>query len=210
MINGEQRFPPELRTMSVVPRWSIVWTLMRDTVANHSFYVAFYTHDIARLIGWQGSHVGLLYRALVHDCDETISGDICAPVKTAILDQQRASSYIQEQLEQRLPGIVADLQEIRTAVSADDWNGGGAIIKAADKLDALLFLIGESRLGNNVVTAHLPHAWDRFKETWWALPAPAAQLQQLYDDVMMPSISRHSIDGGYGNINGIEHHHVRR
>lgn len=213
MIDERRRFPPELRTASVVPRWSVVWTLTRDTVANHSFFVTFYAREIARLIEWGGDIGDLMFRALTHDLDETVTGDIVSPVKQEIIDDKRAEAYVNIQMRKRLPRVMQDLEEIRARQHAtldgvgarwDErrWDEGTRIIKAADKLDALIFLIGEGRLGNGVIQPHLPFAWVKFERHWLELPvpmhAPRDYLQRLYDNVMAPVVKSHESNGGFG------------
>lgn len=202
-MNRSRAFPPELRTASVVPRWSVVWTLTRDTVSNHSFFVTFYTREIARLIGWRGDMADLMYRALTHDLDETITGDVVSPVKEEIIDDKRAAAYIDRMMEERLPFVARDLDEMaRGGKTPLAWmtedEEAWLIVKAADKLDALIFLLGETRLGNGVIAPHMPRARNKFEGAWRALPAPKDQLDELWNTVMMPVIREHEINGGWG------------
>lgn len=198
MTDLRWRFPPELRVMSTVPRWSIVHTLTRDTVANHSFYVTFYTHAIAKLIAWRGDLAGVMLRALLHDAEETITGDIVSPVKDAIIDNGRAESYIQTKLEERMPFVVEDLDEQAGREGEDLDDEGWRIVQAADKIDALIFLLTERRLGNGVIAPHLPRAWARAEARWRALPADESVLDELWNTVVVPAIKDHETNGGAG------------
>lgn len=196
MIDRRWRFPPELRTMSVVPRWSIVWTLQRDTIANHTYFVAFYAHAIARLIEWDGDLGELLYRALVHDVEETISGDIVSPIKDEIIND-RADAFLHHKLQERMPFVVQDLEDI--ASDDEDYDDEAwRIIKSADKIDALIFLLTERRLGNGVVATHLPRAWARAEAHWRALPAKKELLDELWNTAVVPGIKAHETEGGAG------------
>ena len=196
MTDRRWRFPPELRTMSVVPRWSIVWTLQRDTVANHTYFVTFYAHAIAHLIKWDGDLGALLFRALVHDAEECISGDIVSPIKDEIVSD-RAYAFLQLKLKERMPFVVRDLE---TAAADDgDWDEEAwRIIKSADKLDALIFLLTERRLGNGVVATHLPRAWARAEAYWRALPAEKDVINELWNTVVVPAVKAHETEGGAG------------
>jgi 5'-deoxynucleotidase YfbR-like HD superfamily hydrolase len=191
------RLPPELRTMSIVPRWSIVHTQIKDTVANHSFYVAFYAREVALLIDWDGDLGDLMYRALVHDAEEAISGDIVGPVKREIIDNERANAYLRGQLLERMPWVVSDLDDLEVdwpAESAEAWR----IIKFADRLDALIFLMTERRLGNGVVAPHLPLAMSKLELSWRLLPADRELLDELWCTVVLPAIQAHETNGGAG------------
>lgn len=196
---SKRRFPPELRTASVVPRWSIVWTLTRDTVSNHSFFVTFYAREIARMIEWRGDMGDLMYRALVHDLDETITGDIVSPVKEQIIDNKRAADYIDARMAERLPQVIQDLDLMKSifrfpSEDSEAWR----IVKAADKLDALIFLLVEERLGNGVLAPHMPRAWKKMEMYWRALPANEAILDRLWTHTMVPAILDHKTNGGFG------------
>lgn len=196
-MEAKHRFPPEFRTIAVVPRWSIVITIQKDYVAGHTTFVAFYAREIARLIEWDGDFGDLLFRALVHDAEEAIVGDVVSPVKSQIIDDKRAADYIHGQMQQRMPFIVRDLNDMRNACPEEDaeaWR----IIKSADKLDALIFLLTERRLGNGVVATHLPRAWARAEAYWRALPAKKELLDELWNTAVVPAIKAHETEGGAG------------
>lgn len=188
-------FPPEFRTASVVPRWSIIWTLTRDTLSNHSFFVTLYANQIARMIGWVGPFNMLLWRALTHDLDETITGDIVAPVKREITDDIRMQSYIQGQMQERMPTIIEQMMEWQQ----DDlmWRQTGLIVKTADRLDALLFLIVEQRMGNGVVAPRIPEVIEGLKKSWDALPC-RRQIRELRWTDLLAEIKDHKQSGGFG------------
>lgn len=141
-------FPPELRTASIVQRWSIVRTMNPDSVANHSFYVAFYALQIARLVNWPGPYADLTFMALMDDVEETFTSDIISPVKRRIVDEGAMHNFVSEQMKERLPLIEAQLE----AVADSMWGVSiERIIKVADKVDAAIFLIIEQRMGNTVL-----------------------------------------------------------
>lgn len=188
-------FPPELRTASVVSRWSIVWTLTRDNVANHSFYVALYAYQIARILSWTGPLDRLMFAALVDDLDETITGDIVSPVKEEIVDKSRSERFIRNQLRERMGLLMETYDHIR---SCRQWSEIKAIIKVADRLDALLFLIVEHRLGNSVIEKRIPSALDRLTEAWFSLPWDRDHLGRMWNECIYPAIRDHQERGGEG------------
>lgn len=188
-------FPVELRTASVVPRWSIVWTLNKDKVDGHSYYVAVYARQIARLIGWKGDMGDLLARALFHDLDEVITGDICSPIKHQIIDGVRAEEFLDVKMMERLPDIQRQLNDMGDKEEDEEaW----AIVRAADKLDALLFLIVERRMGNGVVSDLLPSVWANLEAAWRQLPAATEDLAMWWNTVIVPTVENHKRYGGYG------------
>lgn len=192
-------FPPELRTASIVPRWSIVWTLNKDYVSNHSFFVTMYAVSIARLIGWKGPFDCLMYDALIHDLDETITGDIVSPVKKEILDRLKAAAYVQSKMRSRLSYMLNTVAWLwgRSVLYTNDADIP-LILKAADRLDALLFLIVEQRLGNTVIGPRIPDALQQLKDAWWRLPGLSHHVMTTWTTEVLPSIEAHKAEGGFG------------
>jgi len=66
-----------------VPRWSVVRRLREQSVAEHSFAVAIIAIElVTRITTLSICRPGhLLYAALVHDIDESVTGDISSPAK---------------------------------------------------------------------------------------------------------------------------------
>lgn len=197
-------FPPELRTASVVQRWSIVRTLTEDSVSNHSFYVAFYALQIARLINWPGPYQDLMFAALLHDVEEVIISDIISPVKKAIVDQGAMSNFLSEQMKLRLPLIETQLDAIYQSIWADSIEN---IVKVADKVDAVIFLVIEQRMGNAVIAPlyddaqqHLRAAWEALGLTLYATKYEIAAHGHLWDDQLWPAIQSHWRHGAIGII----------
>lgn len=190
-------FPPEFRTASVVPRWSILWTLTKDLLSNHSFFVTLYANQIAEMIEWgMPSHrYTLLWRALTHDLDECFTGDVVAPAKKAILDDCKSQAWILKQMQERMPTII----EQTTRHQSDDqiWQEAGRIVKAADRLDALLFLTVERRMGNGVVAPRILEVMAGLHEAWELLPA-RPELRRVAWLSLVQEIGNHETAGGFG------------
>lgn len=192
-------FPAELRTLSVVSRWNIVWTLTNDTVANHSFFVTLYAREIAQILSWPGPMADLMFYALMHDAEEFVTGDIVGPTKREIVDNKRAKAYIQAKMEQRVPKQARELHDLEHSTYGDDIK---LIVKAADRLDALLFLTMEKRLGNGVIAPLIPDMWKMMRESWDALPwrreNSTYDIDALFKKHVVHDVQRHEKHGGYG------------
>lgn len=192
-------FPPEFRTAGVVPRWSVCWTLTRDVLSNHSFFTAVYSNQIAKMIGWKGDYGALLIKALFHDLDETTTGDLVAPIKSEIIDQPRAQAYIRKQMLLRMATVVDQNDQIDNQYYGQRQLGDMyRIIKAADRLDALLFLIIERRMGNGVIGPLIPQVQDGLKQSWFLLPADGRVLSELWEEHVLPALDEHAVSGGFG------------
>lgn len=196
-------FPPELRTVAIIPRWSVVWTLNRDVVSSHSFFVALYSYQIAEIIGWRGDRARLMFVALAHDLDETISGDVVSPAKRAMWDSEKASAYLDRKMQERMPAVVKVLSSFETKT----WESLDVkrIVAAADRLDALLFLTVEQRMGNRHVFSRCQDAMSRLKEAWMKLPIDGTTawetddyLEHLWNTVVVPAVVEHENGGGSG------------
>lgn len=192
-------FPPELRTASVVQRWNIVRTLNSDSVAEHSFYVTFYALQIARLIEWQGPLADLTFVALMHDIGdgECITGDLASPVKHEIVDETKFNNFVSEQMRMRMPLVETQLAVIMESEWGDSIE---RIVKVADKVDAVLFLIIEQRMGNAVLEPLYNDALKNLNETWANLSneLPLVGQQDWWNNDIWPAIQSHWKFGGVG------------
>lgn len=195
-------FPPELRTAAVVQRWSIVRTLTDDSVSNHSFFVAFYTLQVARLIQWPGPYADLTFAALLHDAEEFITGDLVSPVKREIIDEGKYANFVSQQMKLRMPGVEAQLEIIMESM----WGSSiDRIIKVADKIDAVLFLITEQRMGNAVLAPLHQDAMENLVLAWHDLGVETyieekdrAAHQDLWNNEIYPAIQAHWKTGSVG------------
>ena len=139
-------FERELRDASFVPRWTTVRSHRTQSVADHSFYVAIYSEQIAGHLSWPGDRHELLLWALWHDMPETATGDIPGPMKRRI----------SEVAPDTLPTIDAETMGYRFPSAPVDWDdahgvGGDQIVKLANKIDELAWLMTEKQLGNGSI-----------------------------------------------------------
>lgn len=198
MLQNSSPFPPELRTMAIVPRWSIVFTTQKDTVANHSYFVAIYAHMIGRVIKWEGPKTFLMFAALMHDIEEVITGDLVSPIKSHILDEERMAEYVDAKIFERLSGLANEHADLQEACKVRHIEEVEAIVKAADRLDALLFLIMEERRGNTVISGLVRDAFTRLEGAWRDLPAEPNHLDFTWNTMVLPAIEAHKSEGGRG------------
>jgi 5'-deoxynucleotidase len=134
------------RRLSIVPRWTIVPTLFKQNVAEHSFYVALYADKLcymlevpdeerARVVGY----------ALRHDMSEVMHGDAPGPSKDRLWDEHKA----EREEETLCRAGDSDYPTKFSCVSEEirSWN----IVKMADKIEAAMFLNREVATGNVAV-----------------------------------------------------------
>lgn len=168
--------PPRLRAAAIIPRWSVIWTQNKDTLASHSYFVAMYALIIADLFEWEGNRAELLEYALLHDIDEIVTGDIVSPVKKGIVDNVAAQVYICEKLAKVAPSLATRLGKFTPG------DGVTEIVKAADALDAVLFVVMEEAMGNTVMAARFQSAFERLEKAWGAMAAYTGWTMPLYGD----------------------------
>jgi 5'-deoxynucleotidase YfbR-like HD superfamily hydrolase len=190
MTSRRLMFSPWLRGASQ-PRWSKIWVTDPDSVAEHTFYVTFYARQIAILIGWDGDLAGLVYRALTDDLEEVFTGDICGPVKANFVDDVRLKAYVKRRMEDDMPFVLTELAEDREAHGEQEADEINRIVKAADQLDALLFLQRELLRGNQTVEPSFKDAWNKFEGGWFNLPAGKETLARLWDTTIVPAVNDH-------------------
>lgn len=163
--------------MKYIDRWALMRNSKNENISEHSHQVAVLAHALA-LIGnkefgkdYDAARTALL--ALYHDASEVITGDMPTPVKYFNDEIRTAYKDIEKTAATRLLDMLpksyrADYETLFIAQESDKalWK----LVKAADKLSALIKCIEEARAGNR-----------EFEK------ALAAQ-RQLIDEIDMPEV----------------------
>lgn len=137
-------FGREYLDLAFVPRWAIVRTQRQQNVAEHSFYVALFAEQFARLIGWKGDYYKLLGYALYHDLAECFTSDIPGPIKHQIADKERLEEVEDLGIEARF-GVIPFLENLSSEIKG--------IVKIADGIEECSYLQSELQLGNGSIFA---------------------------------------------------------
>lgn len=141
--------------MKFIDRWSLMNNSSKENIAEHSHSVAVIAHALA-VIGnkkfgktYNAERTALL--AMYHDTTEVITGDMPTPVKYYNDDIKNVYKDIEHIAGERLLAMLPD--EFREDYvpffekqesDKDLW----VLVKAADKIDALIKCIEETRMGN--------------------------------------------------------------
>lgn len=136
-------FEREWRDLAYLPRWSIVRTLRQQSVAEHSYYVCVYARQIADIVRFDGDYAELLKYAMAHDLEELETGDLAAPAKKQ--GHVVVLSEVAETIVENLFGLEVLGDMFKTS------RGVKAIVKAADCMDAVMFLCEELQMGNKTL-----------------------------------------------------------
>lgn len=141
--------------MKLIDRWALMRNTAKENIAEHSHSVAVIAHALA-LIGnkkfgkdYDADRVALL--ALYHDTTEVITGDMPTPVKYYNDDIKSVYKDIERIAGERLLDMLPDefkddYKPFFTALEKDKEHW--ALVKAADKISALIKCIEENRMGN--------------------------------------------------------------
>ena len=141
--------------MKLIDRWALMRNTSKENIAEHSHSVAVIAHALA-LIG--NKKFGKSYNAeraavlaLYHDTTEVITGDMPTPVKYYNDEIKNAYKSIEQTAGERLLSMLPDefredylpVFEVQEE-DAELWK----LVKAADKISALIKCIEETRMGN--------------------------------------------------------------
>lgn len=138
-----------------------------------------------------------MMNALMHDNDETITGDITGPMKSLIVNPTVAP-ILEVLTEERMGGLVDAYYDLEEEQTQDKIQEADAIVMVADKLDALLFLIVNKRMGNSCVNPAIEGGMKSLEASWRKLPAPKDLLDKEWQVSILPAIAEHYQRGGRG------------
>lgn len=189
--------------MSVVPRWTILRTTLKQNVAEHSFFVVVYSFLVAEAIDWNGPRDYLMMNSAMHDNDETVSGDITGTIKNVLLDKEAAEEFLTAKTEERMGGLIDAYYKLEDRQSEKNIREADAIVLVADKLEGVLFLVDNAKMGNSHVHPAIAGGMKSLEAAWRALPSDKDTLDRLWQTTVLTSISEHYERGGRGVAPGV-------
>lgn len=148
------QFYAVLARMKYISRWALMRNTRAESVHEHSFDVALLAHALAELhnrrFGGQVNVEQCVLQAMYHDAPEIFTGDMPTPVKYDNEDIRRAYRQVEQLSAEKLLGMLPDdLQEVyRPLLLPDETSEEARIVKAADKISALLKCVEELGQGN--------------------------------------------------------------
>lgn len=150
-------FFASISRMKYINRWALMRNTREENLSEHSLETAVIAHALC-VIGNRrfGRHLDEKEAALVgiyHDASEIITGDMPTPVKYCsdeIRDAYKAvESHAQDELLSRLPeDLRPSYEEIFRGSKSEEDIYLRRLVKAADKLSALIKCIEEEKSGN--------------------------------------------------------------
>ncbi|MFR2095176.1 5'-deoxynucleotidase [uncultured Eubacterium sp.] len=154
-MQNNYNFFAMVNRMKYIDRWALMPNANKENIAEHSHSVAVIAHALA-LIGnrefgknYNPERAALL--ALYHDTTEVITGDMPTPVKYYNDEIKSVYKDIEETAGDRLLKMLPDDYKqdyIPLFHKSDEDKQLWKLVKAADKISALVKCIEENRMGN--------------------------------------------------------------
>lgn len=179
-----------LSRMKYIPRWSLMRCARTETLAEHTAETAQLAHVLCcasnALFGGSARADKVAAAALYHDAAEIITGDLPTPVKYRSTEMKNAYKKIEQEAQSELLAMLPE--ELRAAMTpalyADDLTPGEKkLLKAADRLSAVIKCIVEAAGGNNEFSS----AYTQQMEALHAMECPEAEW---FIKTMLPAYTR--------------------
>lgn len=156
----DSNFFAMMSRMKYIERWALMRNSQSENISEHSLEVSMLAHGLAvigkRRLGRKVDPEKAALVGLYHDSTEIITGDMPTPIKYYNKEIQGAFKEIETLAANRLLGMLpADLREEYESIF---FPGEGEeymwkLVKAADKLSALIKCIQEEKAGNTEFTS---------------------------------------------------------
>lgn len=154
-----------------IRRWGLMRNAIEENVATHSWEVATLAHALAiirnRHFGGQVNVDRIAAAALYHDATEVITGDMPTPVKYHSRVMREAFGDIEHKAEAELLALLPDdlRDEFSPYIRESEWAPEEKeLIKAADRLSALLKCQAEIQAGNKEFETAAGHILKKLEE----------------------------------------------
>lgn len=163
MLDLRQMLMGDLHKLRYVHRYSTTLLIQKENVAEHSFYVALYSMFIAQWLNEQGYEVEMekvLLRAIIHDLDESRTGDFQRPFKHK---NPELKALIEKASREEFATAISAVIPANTSLAAilvKEWENTkddsieGVVIEFADYLSVISHLAGEMACANISVMQH--------------------------------------------------------
>ena len=151
----ESHFYAMMSRLKFIDRWALMRNSTSENLSEHSLEVAMLAHALAvignRYLGKDLDEKQAAVIAMYHDATEIITGDMPTPIKYFNPEIRHAFQAIEANAASRLVGLLPEeLQKDFQAIfePGEEYAYEKKLIKAADKLSALIKCIEEAKAGN--------------------------------------------------------------
>ena len=141
-----------LARMKYIERWALMRNTTKENIVEHSFFVSVLAHALAcikrDIFGGDLSPEKASSLALLHDASEIFTGDMPTPIKYYNPEMRKIYGEIEKTANERLINALPEALTSSYREMIDIPEEYKGIIKAADKLSALIKCIEEKNSGN--------------------------------------------------------------
>ena len=148
----KSNFYAVLSRMKNIYRWGLMRNTRRESLSEHSFEVALISHALAVInnerLGGNADPNLCAVAALFHDTSEIITGDMPTPIKYHNPEIRDAYKKVEKIAEDKLISMLPEDMQSTFAPLYEPDEQTFKIIKAADRISALIKCIEETEMGN--------------------------------------------------------------
>lgn len=141
--------------MKYIDRWALMRNTRKENLSEHSLEVAAIAHALAVISNEKyGASLNAERAALLgiyHDMPEIITGDMPTPIKYGNPQLKQAYKAVERETASHLVSMLPDYMQasysgffVKQEADAELWK----LVKAADKISALIKCIEEGKAGN--------------------------------------------------------------
>ena len=193
--------------MKYINRWALMRTTMNETLSQHSMETAMIAHALAVITNEKlGGSVNAERTALIalfHDTPEILTGDLPTPVKHGSPNVEAAYGEIESEAVDLFIKMAPDyMKDAVAGIYHESDREILALVKAADKIAALIKCLEEEKGGNG----EFRDAEAATRKSIAALRCPAADIflsdfidsfSLTLDALKKAGDSDHSVQGGH-------------
>jgi 5'-deoxynucleotidase YfbR-like HD superfamily hydrolase len=158
------------------------------SVAQHSFYVALYGLVFSLM---ENERIGTAYysteeivkRSLVHDLEESETGDILFPLHNKYPEFKERLDFIRDECVER--DVFRELPEDVSFVLSHLWkrakdpSTSGRMVACMDKFEILMFAVSELEIGNNLMRRIYENAIRIIKEEFSGIESVISVIKEI-------------------------------
>lgn len=151
---SEGRFYAYLSRMKYINRWALMRNSMEENLCEHTLETAYIAHALGlisnRRCGGSVDIGRLVLAAMYHDCSEILTGDLPTPVKYDNPQIKSAYKALEAVAEDKLISMLPeDIRgDYRPLFGEQENPKISELVRAADKLSAVIKCIQEGKAGN--------------------------------------------------------------
>ena len=178
-----------LSRMKYIERWSLMRSARRETLSEHSLEVAMIAHALCTIANVRyGRHLNADRAAVIgvyHDASEIITGDLPTPVKYYSEEIRDAYKKVESVAEYKLLNkLPEDIRPTYEEIFKGDEDEAymRRLVKAADKLSALIKCIEEEKSGNT----EFKTAFESTKKTLLKMQEELPEVKDFMEEFLPP------------------------